>query len=206
MQIHPSDFERPRSVGGATLVALIAAAVILVTIVLPAEYGIDWTGIGKLTGLQAMGQDKVKAAREASASAAPGVPAKASAAPATGPTSEAPYASEATTALRTDTVDIPLAAGAEIEYKTILAEGDVMVYAWDAGGAEVRFDFHGEPAAVPANSFLSFKKGAASKGSGSLRAPFAGTHGWYWKNASSQPVTIKLRVTGFHTELKRVAL
>jgi hypothetical protein len=205
MQIHPSDFERPRSVAGATLVALLAAAVILVTIVLPAEYGIDWTGIGKLTGLQAMGQDKVKAAKEGLASApSPGVPAKASAAPLTGPTSEAPYASEATTALRSDAVEIPLAPGAEIEYKAILAEGEVMVYEWDAGGAEVRFDFHGEPAAGPANSFLSFKKGAASKGSGSLRAPFTGTHGWYWKNVSSQPVTIKLRVTGFHTELKRL--
>ena len=200
MRVYPGDFESQRSPVRATVVALVAAALILVAIVLPAEYGIDWTGVGKLTGLQAMGEQKVAAAREAqpSAAAAPAV------APAAGGTAPAQYDSQSERALRTDEIDVVLAPGAEVEYKAILAEGDALVFEWDAGGAEVRFDFHGEPADGPKGMFLSFKKGAASRAAGSLRAPFAGTHGWYWKNPGAQPVTIKLRVTGFHTELKRL--
>lgn len=196
----PSETEPPRSPARATAIALVAAAAILVTVVLPAEYGIDWTGIGKLTGLQAMGRDKAAAAREAQQPAA-AAPATAPASPGAAPPQ---YGTESARALRNDAVEVTLAPGAETEYKALLAEGDAMVFEWDAGGAQVRYDFHGEPTDGPKGMFLTFKKGAASKAAGSLRAPFAGTHGWYWKNASSQPVTIKLRVTGFHSELKRL--
>ena len=197
MRNHRSEFEDTRSPLRATLSALVIAAVILVAVVLPAEYGIDLTGIGRLTGLKAMGDDKVAAAKAAKAqSTAPPV---AAAKP-----GDVPYDTQSARVLRNDTVDVSLAPNAEIEYKAILAEGDAMVYEWDAGGAEVRFDFHGEPAGGPSGMFLTYKKGSASKAAGSLRAPFAGTHGWYWKNVSARPVVIKLRVTGFHSELKRL--
>jgi hypothetical protein len=45
----------------ATGVALISAAAILVTIVLPAEYGIDPTGIGQRLGLDAFNAESVEA-------------------------------------------------------------------------------------------------------------------------------------------------
>ena len=192
-----SEFETPPSPARATVIALVVAAAILVTLVLPAEYGIDPTGIGQLTGLKAMGDDKVAAAKAAQGqSAAP-------AAVATKP-GEASFDTQSTRAPRTDVVDVSLAPNAEVEYKAILGEGEAMVYEWDAGGAEVRFDFHGEPVAGPSGMFMTYRKGAASRAAGSLRAPFAGTHGWYWKNPGSQPVVIKLRVTGFHSELKRL--
>lgn len=197
MRTHPADFEPRRSPGRATVIALAGACLILVTLVLPAEYGIDPTGIGQLTGLKAMGDDKVAAAKAAQGqSAAP-------AAAATKP-GDVPFDAQSTRAPRTDVVDVSLAPDAEVEYKAVLGEGEALVYEWDAGGAEVRFDFHGEPGAGPSGMFMTYRKGAASRAAGSLRAPFAGTHGWYWKNASSQPVVIKLRVTGFHSELKRL--
>ncbi|PHR92010.1 MAG: hypothetical protein COA69_09600 [Robiginitomaculum sp.] len=48
----------------STIVAIIAAAVTLITLVLPAEFGIDPTGVGKLTGLQRMGEIKAALAQE----------------------------------------------------------------------------------------------------------------------------------------------
>ena len=65
----PSRAELPsaRRLLRSTLLALIAAIVILITIVLPAEYGIDPTGIGRVLGLAEMGEIKVQLAEEAAA-------------------------------------------------------------------------------------------------------------------------------------------
>ena len=49
----------------STIMAVISAAVILVTVVLPSEYGIDPTGVGRVLGLTEMGKIKVQLAREA---------------------------------------------------------------------------------------------------------------------------------------------
>ena len=189
--------ERESSPGRALAWALAVAVLLLVTVVLPAEYGIDWTGAGRVLGLTSMGEQKVAAHRSAGTPAA----APAVAAPGGAP---AEYATAARRALRTDSIDVTIEPNAEVEYKAVLGDGDSMVYGWDAAGAKVTFDFHGEPAAGPQGAFLSFEKGSAASGAGTLRAPFAGTHGWYWKNATPSRVVIKLTVSGFHSELKRM--
>ncbi len=173
------------------------AALLLVTVVLPAEYGIDWTGAGRLLGLTKMGEQKVAAAKAARPVTAPvAVAATREAVPAA-------HATASAVPLRTDSVEVPLAPRGEIEYKAVLAEGEGFVYEWDAGSGQVTFDFHGEPAAGPPGAFLSFEKGKGSKGAGTFKAPFAGTHGWYWRNDSAVPIVIRLRVAGFHTVLKK---
>ncbi|MBT4769995.1 MAG: transmembrane anchor protein, partial [Rhodospirillaceae bacterium] len=43
----------------STVLAAITAGALLVTVVLPAEYGIDPTGIGNAIGLKKMGEIKV---------------------------------------------------------------------------------------------------------------------------------------------------
>lgn len=177
--------------------ALAFAALLLVVVVLPAEYGVDWTGAGRLLGLTKMGEAKVAAAKAAAAPppVAPATPAAT--------TSGAVPATNSKQALRTDAIEVKLAPGGDVEYKATLAEGESLVYSWDAGGAVVEFDFHGEPVAGPAGFFVSFEKGTAAKSAGSLRAPFTGTHGWYWKNASTKAVAIQLKVSGFHSGLAR---
>ncbi|WP_337179477.1 hypothetical protein [Hydrogenophaga borbori] len=65
-----ADLPSSRELMRATIVAAIVAAVLLVTVVFPAEYGKDWTGIGRLLGLTEMGEIKVALAREAAADAA----------------------------------------------------------------------------------------------------------------------------------------
>jgi hypothetical protein len=53
----------------STIIAGVASLVILVTIVLPSEYGIDPTRVGSLLGLTSMGEIKVQLAQEAAAEA-----------------------------------------------------------------------------------------------------------------------------------------
>jgi hypothetical protein len=51
----------------STAVAAATAAALLVTVVLPAEYGIDPTGVGRVLGLTEMGEIKASLAEEARA-------------------------------------------------------------------------------------------------------------------------------------------
>ncbi len=53
----------------STAIAFVVAAALLVTVVLPAEYGIDPTGTGRLLGLTEMGEIKTQLAEEAAADA-----------------------------------------------------------------------------------------------------------------------------------------
>jgi len=75
--VQDPDLPTARQLVRSTLVALAVAALLLVTVVLPAEYGIDPTGIGRLTGLAEMGEIKSQLAEEAEAdrAAAAGTPA-----------------------------------------------------------------------------------------------------------------------------------
>ena len=60
----PIDRELPSSkkLLKSTILAAATAAVLLVTVVMPAEYGIDPTGIGKVIGLTSMGKIKMELA------------------------------------------------------------------------------------------------------------------------------------------------
>ena len=190
-----------RSPGQAALWAFLIAAVLLVAAVLPAEYGIDGTGLGRLFGLTSMGERKMataKAIGEANATTLPLTTAKVNAAAAD------QYSTISKLPLRHDEIEVKLAPNGQVEYKTSLPEGELIVFTWDAGAATVKFDFHGEPTAGPEGAFLSYQKGSASQSGGSLKAPFAGTHGWYWKNATDSNVVIKLKVSGFYSEIKRM--
>ncbi|NOT09175.1 MAG: hypothetical protein HOP28_13330 [Gemmatimonadales bacterium] len=65
--IEPSS---PRRLLRSTLIALAVAVLLLITVVLPAEYGIDPTGVGRIIGLTRMGEIKTRLAKEAAADAA----------------------------------------------------------------------------------------------------------------------------------------
>jgi hypothetical protein len=62
-----SDGPSRRALLRSTAIAAAAALLILVTVVLPAEYGIDPTRVGRLLGLAKMGETKAALAREAAA-------------------------------------------------------------------------------------------------------------------------------------------
>lgn len=101
----------PATPGGlirSTLIAAGAAGAILVLFWLPAEYGIDPTGIGALTGLTEMGEIKQQLAAEAEADA------QAAAAAAVATPAQAPVAVPAEIVQRLDKIDAQLAALAAV--------------------------------------------------------------------------------------------
>ena len=95
-----------------------------------------------------------------------------------------------------DTIDIIIPARGDKEYKFFLAKGAKLEYSWNTNGAELFYDFHGEPAGDKTGYFKSFKKNTASQSSGVLVTGFAGTHGWYWKNNTSSTVLVVLKANG----------
>src|SRR5215204_4284528 len=68
----PSRAELPTSgqLVRSTLIAAAVAAALLVTVVLPAEYGVDPTGAGRALGLAEMGEIKTQLHQEVEADAA----------------------------------------------------------------------------------------------------------------------------------------
>jgi hypothetical protein len=191
----------------SVVAAIVGAAVILVAFVLPAEYGIDPTGVGKALGLSAIhapartlqvkdvigGNEKY---REVTLPVDPREPV---------PLPNPAVSQIKPGAPRTESLSVTLDVGQQTEIKAILDAAQVIVYSWQADG-EVYTDFHGhEPSA--GDAFVRYEEQQSGhEGHGSLVAPFAGEHGWYWLNISEKPVTIKLTFTGYHNDVKNYGL
>ena len=205
-QIHAPAIDELPSKGQlnrATLVAAGVAAVVLVTTVLPAEYGIDPTGIGRVLGLTPMGEMKRDAAAAPDAAAEPEAPAQAAD---NGdilldeePASTAPAAGGSV-----GRVQLTLAPGQGEEVKATMNAGDEFTYDWSTGGPVIRFELHGEPIPAKGDEFTSFEKGSSAGAKGKFRAPFNGTHGWYWRNNTDAPVTVTVSATGTFQKFAKV--
>ena len=100
-----------------------------------------------------------------------------------------------------DSISVTIPARDYKEYKLYLEKGATLNYAWETDGEALFYDFHGEPAGDTTGYFKSYKKETNSQASGTLTTPFAGTHGWYWKNDTKLPVTITLTVKGAYQRL-----
>ncbi|MEO2049426.1 MAG: hypothetical protein ABGX16_22950 [Pirellulales bacterium] len=61
---------------------------------------------------------------------------------------------------------------------------------------EIFFEFHGEPEDKHGIHFKRYTLGTSHQESSSFEALFDGTHGWYWKNHNTYPITITLEVQG----------
>ena len=215
----------------STFIALITAVVILVTTVLPGEYGIDPTGLGRLMGLTQMGEIKLQLAEEAAADAAAAsaqsqattaqpmvakieVASKAQApvAAAVQPVAQKPQLVEQVIASETvakaeipsDRVEIELVPGQGVELKLLMREGDTVNYSWSANGGQLNHDTHGDASGLIKRSH-SYGKGRFVEGdSGQLTAVFDGKHGWFWRNRTEQNVTMTLQVSGQYQDIQRV--
>jgi hypothetical protein len=170
----------------ALIVSTLAAVVLLVTVVLPAEYGIDPLGAGRALGL-----DVLSGAGEL----APVPPPQGDT---LAPVQEGQVALYPA-AYRYDARELTLGPYEYIEFKYRLAEGAAMLFSWTASG-DVRHDFHGDRDGAPANAAVSFDSRPRREASGSFNAPFAGIHGWYWENPGGSTVTVRLTTAGFYTE------
>lgn len=192
----------------STALAAASAMAILVAVVLPAEYGIDPTGTGRLLGLASMGQIKQELAAEAAAETA--MPARDAPTAAPLPAVETPVAAApppepAAADERSDEVSFTLRPGQAAEYKLTMTEGAKLTFEWSASGGGVNFDTHGDPVRAPRGFYHGYGKGRNSAGErGELVAAFDGTHGWFWRNRGERDVTITLKTRGAYSAIKRV--
>lgn len=184
----------------STGIAVAVASALLVTVVLPAEYGVDPTRIGSLLGLTEMGRIKMQLAAEAEAEEAAAPPAAAPAPAASAASTAAPTTAGAPAA-RTDETVLTLAPDEGAEIKLVMEEGASVRYVWSSSGGRINYDIHADRPGTP---YHGYGKGSSRREEGELVAAFTGSHGWFWRNRSGEPVTITLRTTGAYSEVKRV--
>ena len=215
----PSRAELPttRQLLRSTALALFSAAAILVAVVLPAEYAIDPTGIGRLLGLTPMGEIKVQHSQEAEADRAldarnaPASPApdrrsgligRALAGLFIGP-AHAQTPAPTSSPVQAGEMTVTLAPAEGVEVKMEMKGGAKAEYSWAATGGGVNYDLHASPAG--GGDEKSYKRGRAEAGDqGTFTAFYDGSHGWFWRNRTSRPVTVTLKVSGDFTNLKRM--
>jgi hypothetical protein len=207
--VHPPSRKR---IATACVIALLVAAVLLVTAVLPAEYGIDIIGTGKALHLM----DLAKADAKPTEKPAEAVPLKTGEAPATivpilEPAADggAPSVKGAFIAqqkiYKIDSREMKLAPGEGMEIKYNMKKGAGLIYSWTASD-KLLFEFHGEPNVKPAGkegtdyyeTYDIDNQVGKEQAHGTFIAPTSGIHGWFWENKTSNPVTIKLVSAGFY--------
>lgn len=182
----------------ATGLAVVVAGVILVTAVLPAEYGIDPTGIGKSLGLTALhASPSEPTIDEAAVTELDADLSLSSVTPLTAVWKSAtPYRSDV------KTLTLQPDEGAEIKAK--MKAGERFVFNWKTDGGAVNVDMHGEKLQAKSDEYSSYwKERNQIEAHGEFQAPFEGTHGWYWRNRGDKPVTITVNISGYYEKLYR---
>jgi hypothetical protein len=218
----------------STVIAIVAAAVILITVVLPAEYAIDPTGIGRMLNLTQMGEIKKQLSIEAEADRqrdrqqAPAAPDRRSSllgelgellipSAAAHPGHDGDEDTNVTPAPAAPASVAPQSAQAtktdEVSFTLKPNEG-IEYKMTMVRGATAQFSWRADGGNVnydmhgtpkAGGKESSYKKGRdVALDSGVLTAAYDGSHGWFWRNRGSRDVTVTLRVNGAYTEIKRV--
>lgn len=200
------DLPSTRQLIKSTIIAMVSAAAILVFIVLPAEYAVDPTGVGRALGLTEMGEIKSQLSKEADEDRAR----ERKTAPDrksglldrifSGILISSAHA-QSTPATRSDEVKISLRPGEGKEVKLRMKKGAKVSYIWKVEGGVANFDLHGDGSGRK----ISYKRGRAKPGGeGVLVAAFTGNHGWFWRNRTRNTVTVILRTQGDYSSIKQM--
>ncbi|MBO9473456.1 transmembrane anchor protein [Shimia sp. R10_1] len=184
----------------STFIAAASALVILITVVLPAEYGIDPTRVGRLLGLAEMGEIKSQLATEAEEDRQRDASDNDQSNllnDILGIFVSTAYAQEAV--VWRDEVTFTLEPGASAEWKLEMTQGQSAQFRMIVDGGRVNFDLHGHGS----GQSVTYEKGRGSTGSeGTILAEFDGAHGWFWRNRDKQAVTITVQVRGEYKAFK----
>ncbi|EJP78449.1 hypothetical protein D7U93_07335 [Stenotrophomonas maltophilia] len=192
----------------STLLAAAIAGALLVTAVLPAEYGLDPIGIGRALGLTALadgGSTVIDPSTPTSSTASGAEAALAEKAAAAfgankGQSLDPGAVSLTNGELRQDAMTITLEPGKGKEVKSHMVAGTGMLFRWKATG-DVAVDMHGERPDVKGAWTSYAVEGAQREARGTFVAPFEGTHGWYWQNRGDKPVTVSIELIGYQADI-----
>ena len=154
----------------SVLLSMVIAVSIIITVILPAEFGIDHTGIGSMLGLDALNNPN-----------------------------ESPEIisrrGEGELEFRQDEVDVLIPANSGLEYKFFLEMHSNINYEWSSP-SPLYFDMHGEPEGDTTGYFESYGASTTDGMKGSVTVPFAGSHGWYWQNDTDKNISVSLKTLG----------
>ena len=187
-----------------SITAAVVAVLLLLTVVLPAQYGIDPTGIGRLTGLTSLsnagsqtfeitdiigGNEVIRTVEIPDAGEPTPLPNPAVFQQGDGPP-------------RSETLEISIGAFEETEVKAVLNEGKMIVFSWEVSQGDIYSDYHGHDPSLGSEFWVRYREQMeGSNGEGALVAPCGGEHGWYWLNYNEFPVVVTLKVTGYFENL-----
>lgn len=199
------------SIGKKLGLAALGAVILLIAIVLPAEYGIDPTGFGCLTRIGKLSEPAPASSVDFGQTMVFNIGEY-------DPTAE--RIEESIQGLinledqpfHTETIDLKIEDFGEIEHKFIMAADTTLIYSWEVvegKGDGVYYEFHGHPSSADAPSYpegfeQAYSKGEGQSQSGSFTAPFPGYHGWYLMNLEEGAITVRLKVSGYWQEHKEM--
>ncbi|RVU86511.1 hypothetical protein EOL70_03440 [Leucothrix sargassi] len=202
-----------KHIGKRLIVASVGAAALLVAFVLPAEHGIDPTGIGELTGVKALSERvaPAKAGTDFGQNLSFNIEKY---------DLEAEEINQSIGGLlkledkvfKSETIIIDMEDLGEMEHKFIMKPNSTLLYSWkvlNAKGEGVFYEFHGHPSTEDAPNYpegfeQAYSKGEGTGQSGSFTAPFPGYHGWYFMNLEEGPIQIEMTVSGYYDEHKEM--
>jgi len=171
----------------STILSIGFAAIILVTTVLPAEYGIDPTGAGELFGLKRMGEIKESLSEKANSN-----------------NTESVTNSHSNIDLKPSNyisqigeITISFKPNEGRELKVTMLKGEEMNYNWYTDGEEIYFAAH-----TDSSEPHDYSEGTKSSDKGVLKAFCDGRHGWWFKNRTSEVVTLTLKVDGKYSDFR----
>lgn len=193
----------------STIIALIIGITLLIIAVLPAEYGMDPTGAGKLFGFSRLyvpeesavntmapgpvGQQSFPPIKLEKAGSRPDV---------NRPVEADNPAPEEQLTEREDSIQVTVPAGKGIEYKINMLKHGKMKYEWVTNNGTVYFDFHGEvkqAQEAKAVYFESYTIAYSNNMVGTFLSPYEGKHGWFFRNNSDKDIVVTLRLQGEYT-------
>jgi hypothetical protein len=171
-----------------TGIAALIAIVLLLTIILPAEYDRDPTGVGSVLGIRGLSHqaavENVNAEIEENAMAA-----------------ASPLHINHQPPLKFIDVDLVLEPYGQGEFKLKMQANARLSYLWHSGTDLVYADLHGHTLVVGEDGeeeivvrYLETQEGTGE--SGRLETPFGGDHGWYFLNLETRPINIRVQISG----------
>ena len=166
-------------------------------VILPAEYGTDPTGVGKILGLKEMGEIKISLLEESQ-----------------NESSQENNTSSIKTdsveqvmvnnTINNDVVEITIEPGKAIEIKLEMKSGSLVQYEWKTVKGGLNYNLHGDGYKGFQES-ITYKKGRMiSSDSGEIISEFDGYHGWFWRNRNSAAVTVTLETIGEYILVKQI--
>jgi hypothetical protein len=199
-----AELPATRTLIRSTLIAGVVAAVILVLVVLPAEYGIDPTRIGGVLGLTEMGETKTALAQEVATDASQPIPsAAATPCPPAVPAAVTAGPGSAIASPTRHSTRVTLKPGEGKEVKLTMRAGATVSFSWSTDRGVVNYDLHSDDPTT--GKYHGYGKGKGLRQhEGVLVAAFAGSHGWFWRNRTNEDITITLDTTGDYQEVNEL--